>query len=304
MSADVWISLMAVAFSPVALERFEAVEPCMGSLFRVVVYAGSAEQAQAGFRAAFDRAHALDAMLSGYRRDSELSRLSRSRRARVSPDLLAVLSAARRIAKETGGAFDPTVGPVVRLWREARRSHRLPARVAIDSARGRMGWRMIRIRGPIVELSASDPLLDLGGIAKGYAADRMLAVLRKMGLPNALVAASGDLALGEPPPEEAGWRISLGANNAVERLSRCGVSTSGDSEQFVVIDGVRYSHVIDPRTGWALRDSHPVTVIAPDATRADALATAFSVDRDSRLPKDGRVRVIYGSERTGADPVR
>jgi thiamine biosynthesis lipoprotein len=300
------LAIAAVALaslSPVRLERFEAVEPCMGTLFRVVLYAENAERAQRAFRAAFDRAQALDTMLSDYRPDSELSRLSRSRRARVSPDLVAVLTVARSVAQETGGAFDPTIGPVVRLWREVRRSHRLPTQAEIDSVLGSVGWRMIHIDDSVVELRAADPLLDLGGIAKGYAADQMLLVLRDMGLPHALVAASGDLALGEPPPGETGWRVSLGASGEIELLARCGVSTSGDNEQYVVIDGVRYSHVIDPRTGWARRDSTSVTVIARNATRADALATAFSVDPDIRLRKDGRVRVIYGNERAAVDPL-
>ena len=136
--------------------------------------------------------------------------------------------------------------------------------------------------------------LDAGGIAKGYAADRALEEIAATGLSQALVAAGGDLALGQPPPGRAGWEVTLagldadrGAPGSPIVVARCGVSTSGDAEQWVEIGGVRYSHIIDPRTGIALMGRRSVSVIARDATSSDMLATALSV-----LGPDEGARVI------------
>jgi thiamine biosynthesis lipoprotein len=125
--------------------------------------------------------------------------------------------------------------------------------------------------------------LDLGGIAKGYAADAALTVLAQHGLPHAMVAAGGDLALGRPPPGEPGWKVALapfgsaaGAPVSVV-ASEVGISTSGDAEQFVEIDGTRYSHILDPATGHGLTSAAAVTVIARTATLSDGLATAGCV---------------------------
>jgi thiamine biosynthesis lipoprotein len=126
--------------------------------------------------------------------------------------------------------------------------------------------------------------LDLGGIGQGYAADQALAVLAGRGIRSALVDAGGDIAMSAAPPDQPGWKVALpkpapGVEATADELtlSDCGVTTSGDTEQFVELKGIRYSHIIDPQTGWAMRDSASVTVIAADATTADALATALSV---------------------------
>jgi thiamine biosynthesis lipoprotein len=126
--------------------------------------------------------------------------------------------------------------------------------------------------------------LDAGGIAKGYAADEALAALRKTGISSALVAVSGDIAIGDPPPRQSGWRVRL--EHETRTLSNAGVSTSGDEFQFVEIDGVRYSHIIDPRTGMPLQNSRNVSVIAPSAMEADVLATAESVSAKRQHPPD------------------
>ncbi len=268
------LGLLPAIARAASLERFEAVEPAMGTLFRVVLYAESGAQARTGFNAAFTRARELDARLSDYREDSELNRLCRARRAQVSEDLYGVLRIALDIARSSGGAFDPTVGPYTRLWRESRQSGRLPTAAAIAEARSRTGWRKVQLhrRTGTVTLSAAGMQLDLGGIAKGYAADQMLLALRRLGLPRALVAASGDLAIGEAPPGGPGWTVEVAGANRT--LADCGVSTSGPDEQFVTIGGLRYAHIVDPRTGIGLVNARTVSIAAPTATVSDALATA------------------------------
>jgi thiamine biosynthesis lipoprotein len=247
----------------------------MGTLVRLTAYA--AADPAAAFREAFGRIADLDSKLSDYKPDSELNRLCRARTLRVSADLLAVLKAAQQLAAESDGAFDITEGPVIRLWRETRRTHQLPAPAALIQAADRTGYRNLHIERDTVHLDLPNMQLDLGGIAKGYAADQALAVLRRRGITQALVAVSGDLAIGDPPPGKSGWRIGVGSSQRTASLANCGVSTSGDTEQFVEIDGTRYSHIIDPHTHTPLTESFLETVIARHGIEADALATALSV---------------------------
>jgi thiamine biosynthesis lipoprotein len=254
----------------------------MGTLVTITLYADSDDQAQRGFIAAFRRIHALDGILSDYKPESELSRVCETN-GPVSPELITVLAHAQRLAAETDGAFDITVGPLTRLWRQARAQKRFPTNEAIAEALHRSGYRKLQL-GRDVRCLVPGMRLDAGGIAKGYAADEALAVLRRMGISSALVAVSGDIAIGDPPPGQSGWRVRLG--DEMRTLSNVGVSTSGDEFQFVEIDGVRYSHIIDPRTGMPLQNSRNVSVIAPSAMEADALATAKSVSAKRQPPRD------------------
>ncbi len=266
----------------------------MGTLFRVVVYAKSATQARTGFDAAFARARELDGRLSDYREDSELNRLCRAGRAQVSDDLFDVLRTGLDLARDSGGAFDPTLGPLTRLWRESRRNGRLPDAPALAEARRRTGWRKVRMdaRTRTVTLEVPGMQLDLGGIAKGFAADHMIVALRRLGLPRALVAASGDIAVGE-----GSWTVEVAGS--IRTLANGGVSTSGPAEQFVEIGGVRYAHIVDPRTGIGLVNAKTVGVIAPSATLADALATAAVVLDDpgaSRLAGRRKAVLLRNTE--------
>lgn len=262
----------------------------MGVPFRIVLYATNQPAAAQAAAAAFARVAALNELFSNYETDSEVNRLSRAsgqgRVESVSPDLWRVLVQAQQLAQRTGGAFDVTVGPVANLWRRARRLKRLPEPARLEAARAAVGYQHLRLNPATqtVELLVPEMRLDLGGLGKGYAADAALAVLRQHGLSRALVDASGDLALGEPPPDRPGWRIGLerpdrpnGPPQEFLVLSRAAVATSGDLYQNVEIGGVRYSHIIDPRTGLALTNRCLVTVVARDCATADSLATAASV---------------------------
>lgn len=272
--------LLAVTAGAADLRLFEAVEPHMGTLFRIKLYAADEQSAATAFRAAFDRVGELDAMLSDYKDDSELSRISQTaigHPVKIGEDLFRVLAASQRLAGETDGAFDATLGPVVRLWREARKNHRLPDAAALKEAGARCGYRKLRLdrANRTVTLDQAGMQLDVGGIAKGYAADSALAVLKKLGIRSALVAASGDLAFGDPPPGQRGWKI--GVDSTVLELRNAAVSTSGDSEQRLDAGGKRYSHIIDPVTGTGLTSRITVTIVAPDGMTADSMATAVSV---------------------------
>lgn len=277
------------ADEPEPLSRFEFSEAHMGTLFRIVLYAPDAATADKASSAAFARIQELDHIMSDYRPSSELSRLSGQAGGppiKISRDLFRVLSASEELSRRSDGAFDVTVGPVVLLWRRARRRHELPDRNRLARARELVGYQNLRLNpeAHTAQLLKPGMRLDLGGIAKGDAADQALTVLKGFGITRALVAAAGDIALGGPPPNEAGWRIGIEAfespSSPPQRtisLSNAGVSTSGDSEQHLDISGVRYSHIIDPKTAVALTGHRSVTVVAPHDITADCYATALSV---------------------------
>lgn len=270
----------------------------MGTLVRVTIYAPGEQAAREAFRAAFDRIRDLDGILSDYRPDSELYQVTRAavgRAVPVSEDLFAVLAASQDLAEATGGAFDITQGPVIRLWRDARKTARLPDRVALDEAARRSGFRRLHLdaRDRTVTFDTAGMALDVGGIGKGYAASEAIEVLGGVGIRSALVAVSGDLAFSEAPPGKRGWRIAVHSGDpslvsfpGTLELTHAAVSTSGGSAQHVDIDGRRYSHIIDPSSGMGLVDDIAVTVIARHGLDADGLDTAVSVlgtDRGLRL---------------------
>jgi thiamine biosynthesis lipoprotein len=271
------------------LQRFEAVEPHMGTLVRITLYAAGEPAATAAFRAAFDRIRALDRILSDYQPDSELNRLTTTavrRPVGVSEDLFAVLAASQALAEATGGAFDVTQGPVIRLWREARRTEHLPDAAALEQAAARNGFRKLHLNadGRSVTLDVAGMALDVGAIGKGYAASEAVEVLTASGIHSALVAISGDLAFSAAPPGRRGWRVGVHSLDesvtnvpATLELTHAAVSTSGSSEQYVEIGGRRYSHVIDPMSGMGLTDDITVTVIARNGLDADGLDTAISL---------------------------
>lgn len=288
------------ASSPVAREpnRHEFSRLLMGVQARILLFHEDVRVAEEAANAAFDRIAGLDAILSDHRVDSEVNRLcsfaGTGEAVPVSDDLFEVLRQSIEFSRASGGAFDVTVGPVVSLWREARRSGVIPSREEISRAMQSVGWEKIELdeMNQTARLLAPGMGLDFGGIGKGYACDEALKVLRAFGCPRAMIEMGGDIALGDPPVDAPGWFIfppdddpedgwhPIQDPEVWEKLLvrvNCGVGTSGDRYQFVEFEGVRYSHVIDPRGGWAVRDSIEVTVIASDATTSDALATVVGV---------------------------
>ena len=256
----------------------------MGVQVRLVLYAPDEATARRAAEAAFDRIAGLEDVMSDYRPSSELMQLSAVEAGtpvRVSEDLFTVLQRAQALARLSDGAFDVTVGPVVRLWREARRTRAMPAAQARAEAMERVGWRKLQLDAAArtVTLTVPGMQLDLGGIAKGYAADAALEVLEAHGVERALVMIGGDVRAGAPPPGEPGWPVQVAHADSAYRhldLARGAVSTSGDTEQFVEIDGRRYSHVVDPRTGVGLTSRVAATVVAPNAFTSDGLATLLT----------------------------
>lgn len=281
-----------------AWERYEFTQLEMAIPVRLVLYASTESDAIRGSEAVYDNFRRLNSIFSDYDPLSELRQLSaRSRPGQpvvVSDDLFAILNRAQEISQATDGAFDVTVGPLVRLWRRSKRQRELPSAQRLAEAKALVGYRNLRLdaQRSTVELLIPGMTIDLGAIAAGYAVDQSLEILQKMGISSAMIDASGDIGALDPPPGEPGWRIGVapldptGAPSEYLWLARASLTTSGDAFQYVVIDGQRYSHIVDPRTGLGLTDHSAVTVIAPTTLQADAWATALSVlGPQSGLPR-------------------
>lgn len=285
------LALLGVA-PALALERYEFARPQMGMRFQIALYAADEKAAEEAASAAFRRIKEINAIMSDYEPESELSRLARSsgsgRAVELSERLWFVLSRAQEFSRWSDGAFDVTVGPCVWLWRKARREHRLPDPAALAEARKAVGYKNIQLdsKRRTAKLVVPNMRLDLGAIAKGYAVSKAVAVLRECGIASALVVGGGNMAMSDPPPGKPGWRIAVPSLNAPEAtkeparhvlLSRAALSTSGDFFQFLEIGGKHYSHVVNPRTGIGLTDHCQVVVIASDGITADGLSTSVSV---------------------------
>jgi thiamine biosynthesis lipoprotein len=285
------ISLTARAGQPAATpDRYEFDEVHMGTTFRITVYADDKQKAIAAVRAAFKRVREIEDALSDYRKSSEVMKLCAANDADpgktfpVGEDLAAVLKTALEVSRKSDGAFDVTVGPLSQLWREARASKRLPDPAALAAAGAKVGYEKVTFDPGrrTVRLAVAGMRLDFGGIGKGYAADEALAVLKAHGLPRSLVAVSGDIAAGDPPPGRDHWRVEIapigkGRPTRAVKLVNAAVSTSGDLFQFVEVGGKRYSHVLDPRTGLGLTGRRSVTVVAPTGILSDSLSKVASV---------------------------
>lgn len=269
------------------LTRYSYTEYHMGIDARLVVYAKDQTTAEEACSAAFARIAALESAMSDYRKDSELTQLCRVAGGppkQVSYDLFVVLRRAQEISARSQGAFDVTIGPLIQLWRKVRKSGELPDPSEIEAARALVGWKKMHLdtRRGTVQLDVPGMKLDLGGIAKGYAADEAQKVLRAHGIRRALVEMGGDIVVSGPPPNADGWTIRVpnaGHDSGPTDLhfTNRAISTSGDTEQFVVIGGVQYSHVVDPRTGQAITNRIQATVITSSGFLSDPLSKMLAL---------------------------
>lgn len=271
------------------LGRYQYTQLHLGVQVRIILYASSKALAEVSAQGAFDRIAVLEDVFSHYRRNSEISRLLTDgvrTPIAVSDDLFTVLQSANELSSETHGAFDITVGPLVDLWRTSRATKTLPSEDVLSGAFQKVGWEKVWL-DPVkqaVLLKTPGMKLDLGGIAKGYILDEAIKVLDAKGVHRALIEAGGDIVVSGPPPDRDGWRIeiqdadtTLAISRQAMQLKHAALATSGDTEQFVEIDGRRYSHVVDPSTGLGLQTRRMATVIAPNGLTADSYATALTV---------------------------
>ena len=262
----------------------------MGSPFTITLYSTDSIAAAAAAEAAFHKAEELNALLSDYIDSSEINRLSAAsgqhRWIPVSPALFDILQRSAQAARLSGGSYDITIGPVVRLWRQARKTHQFPDSAALREALARTGHRYLRLdtASRSVWLEKKGMQLDIGGLGKGFVAQAALDLLEQQGFPIAMVNAGGKIVVGQTLPGKAGWLIGINAPGEKEALlpsflllKNMAVATSGDIYQYVELNGKRYSHIVNPATGIGLTRRRNVTALARDGATADWLATACSV---------------------------
>lgn len=275
------------------LHRVQIDHGAMGTRFRITAFHRDRDTVEEVSRLAVARIDQIEKSCSDWDSSSELRRLCRSaphgEPVAVSDDLLEVLARSVEISKASNGAFDPTVGSLVRLWRRCHQAGRLPREHELERAREGMGIDGIVIdrAGGTVQLLRKGIAIDLGGIAKGFAVAEAFDEMEKAGICHLIIDGGGDLVLGDPPPGRDGWRIEIAASADQEsetarplRLlvyGRGAIATSGDASRFIHIGDRRYSHILDPITGVGIEGPHAATVFSEDGATADALATAISV---------------------------
>lgn len=267
------------------LYRYELEFPAMGVTFKFTGYADDEEVAKTAFDAARKRIDEIESAITSYNPDSEAMRLTASAPhsdpVPVSNDLWAMLRYSDRHFLNSHGTFDPTIGKVIDLWRRARQERILPRNDRIADALNSSGMDNVQLGNKEAYILVEGMKLDFGGLGKGYAADQAVQVLRSNGVKYCLVDASGDIRCTDAAPGRQSWRVEMNTGMEIKTqtlsLVNMAVATSGDINQFVNIDGERYSHIIDPRTGMAITGSRAVTVLAQDAITADALASSVAV---------------------------
>ncbi len=267
----------------------------MGTFAHVVAVAEDSGTAKECVQAALEEIRKVDELMSDYKSDSEISRVNREageKAVQVSESTYEVLQRSVEFSEMTGGAFDITVGPLVALFRNAKEDKVAPSEQQIARARSKVGFEKLKLNNEnkTVQFSENGMLLDLGGIAKGYAIDMAIAAAQRCGAIGAMVDIGGDVrCFGLPPEGKDHWLIGLqDPNSAIEgieggglllvlKITNSAVATSGDYQQFVLIEGKRYSHIMDRKTGTNAKGLSSATIIANNATDADALATSVSV---------------------------
>jgi thiamine biosynthesis lipoprotein len=263
-------------------QRVEANIDAMGSTYSVVVYGNDEARLRAAVEDASEEARRLDHLLSNYIPASEWSQVNReasSKPVRISPELFQLLAACVEYSRESDGAFDITVGPLMKVWGFYKGSGHLPHRAEVRGAMARVGYRNL-VLDPLnhtVKFAKEGVEMDPGGIGKGYAVDKMVAVLKQDGITSALVSASGSSIYGiGAPPNEPGWKIKIrdpkDASKAVAEvvLHDNSLSTSGNYEKFFFAEGKLYSHIMDPRTGYPSEGMLAVSVVSPRTIDSEA----------------------------------
>ncbi len=271
------------------LIRYEDSRVSMASIYSIVVYGNDAESLRKTVDAAFDEVDRIDRLMSHYKPDSPLSRLNREATkepVKVEPELFDFLAECLRYSRASDGAFDITVGPLMKAWGFFRGEGRMPSEQELSAARRSVGYQHVILNAQerTVYFDRAGVELDLGGIAKGYAVDRAVAVLEQRGIKSALVSAGGSTIYGlGAPPHKAGWEVKLQDPVAPDksalmvRLKDQALSVSGSYEKFFDLNGRRYSHIMDPRTGRPVEGVLSVAVITDTGTAGDALDNVFYV---------------------------
>ncbi len=302
MALVVWQS-----FKPKTVTVDSGRRQVMGTFARVLAVGESQEACRDAINAAFDEMHRINDLMTDYDPNSPMSSLSRTAVADPVPvdaDIFTVLSAAYHYSELSDGAFDITIGPVVKLWRKAKQEGKAPSEIELRKAQSLVGYKnlLLDAENQTVQFAKEGMSLDVGGIAKGYGIDKAVEALQNAGLLGGMVDIGGDLrCFGVPANKAKQWLVGLQDPTVDEdilmvlKTGDCAVATSGDYQRFVVIDGQKHSHIVNPATADSAQTLSSVSVIAPKAMDADALATSVSV-----LGKEKGLKLIESIENTEA----
>jgi thiamine biosynthesis lipoprotein len=298
------------------LKRFTFTESKMGSPFNIVMYCNDSVQANHLAKQSFNLVDSFVFIFSDYIDSSELSKLSASagvasKPVLLSPAMFDILMIAKMAFEKSNGAFDITMGPLVKLWRKARKMKVFPTDGQVQSERKVVGFNNLIIdsTNKTAILLKKGMQLDLGGIAQGYIAQKIIDFLRSQKIDHVLVNVSGDIVMSDAPPGSNGWTVGVNVPETTDELlpktllmQNKAVTTSGDAYQYIENGGKRYSHIIDPQTGYGVTSQRNVTAIANDGTTADWMATAcsiLSIKKAKKLAKQLGAEVMIGEIKKG-----
>ena len=307
------LPLYAAVSAPAEMLRLESSADAMGSTFSLILYGEDRNQLESAAEHAFAEARRVDLLLSNYKPESEWSSVNREAAdhpVTVSKELFDLLADCIDYSRRSEGAFDITVGPLMKVWGFYKGSGQFPRPGAVEQAMGQIGYRNIVLNpsGRTVSFAKPGLNLDPGGVGKGYAVDRMVQVLRADGIRAALISAGGSsiYGLGNPPESPAGWPIRIkdplseSESAADITLKDQSLSTSGSYEKFFVAEGKTWSHIMDPRTGFPAQGTLSVSVISPRTLDSEVWAKPyFILGRQwtaAHLP--GSFRVFYCQDAT------
>ncbi len=293
-----FILFLFFCFTVSAQNRYEFTHPQMGTVFKITLYADDSSKAVKVSKVAFEKLDKLNLILSDYREDSEINQLCKNAYNQsfiVSNDLWAILLESKKAYDLSNTNFDITIGPMTQLWRKMKRQNRLPSNEQIEKARAKVGFDNIVFdtKNQSVILKKEGMRIDFGGIGKGYAEDEMIKVLENNGINSAMIEGGGNIVVSNPPESEKGWKIEI--KDKTYFLKNCGISTSGDLFQFVEIEGKKYSHILDPKTGIGMTTPIQISTIAPNSTTADWASTALCLMNGKsrkRLVKRLKIKIL------------
>lgn len=276
--------------------KFTFTQPGMGTLFNLTFYAIQESDALEASEASFSELERLEQIFSDYRPNSYINQLSANlplnQRKVILPEVFEVLSLSHQLNILSNGVFDPTVGPLTRLWRKAQQSGIFPNHETILKVKEQVGFHHVRLNQEdySIVLLADSVKFDFGGIAKGYTADRMAFILESFGIHSYLIDAGGDLLIGDPPPQLNSWSVGIeGSNQEITavQLANTAIATSGSTYRYLLHEGMHYSHIIDPRTGYGVTHHQVLSVQASSAALADGLASTLSI----LTPEEGEILI-------------
>ncbi len=284
------LTLFFFYFQLTAQTKYVFEEPKMGSPFTITIYTNDSIKAATVAAKAFQLADSLNNILSDYIDSSEINRLSASSGKNiyvpVSAPLFDIIKRAQAAAQLSNGAYDITIGPVVKLWRKARKAKAFPNKDSLQTALQKTGYKYVHLDTihQSIYLEKIGMQLDVGGLGKGFVAQAALNLIKQNGFNSAMVNAGGKIVTTNAPGDQKGWLIGINQPEDKENilsqmlsLKNMAVATSGDIYQYIELNGKKYSHIVDPKTGIGLTNQRNVTAIAADGTTADWLSTACSV---------------------------